>query len=137
MFRNIKSDPANHELCGASRMTTLSSGIPASVGIKNATFGVKRSFLKEYIGAHNTFCCICSNLPSFHGSPWRGGGKARQWERGSNSLHNVRSADRNTSISSPPHTAQSSLLFQPCFQLRRTGGNLLALILETLKNHST
>lgn len=72
-FTNIKSDSANHELRRASRTTTLSSGIPVSVSIKNATFGVKRAFLQEYV--HNPSRYSCSNFPSFHGSPWRGRGR--------------------------------------------------------------
>lgn len=86
--------------------TTLSSGIPVSVSIKNATFGMKQSFLKEYIQVHNAFCYICSNFPYFHGSPWRERGRAKQRERESKSLHNVRSADGSTSISTPPQPNQ-------------------------------
>ncbi len=81
-FSNIKSNSANRKLCGASRMTTLSSAIPVSVRIKNATFGVKQSFQQKNIQVHDTFCCICSNFPSPHGSPWRGGGRETMRRRG-------------------------------------------------------
>lgn len=63
---------------------TQSYSIPVSA-IKNATFWVKWSSLQEYIHIHNTFCYICSNFQSFHGSPQRRGGgshsphKAKCW----------------------------------------------------------
>lgn len=110
--------------------------MPVSVRIKNATFGVKWSILQKHIQAHDTFCYICSNFPSFHGPPWRGRGGyvERERERERVTLYIM----SGVLMGAPPSHRLLSLhnqvcCFQPCFQLSHTEGNLLALISETLE----
>lgn len=126
-FIFINSDPVNHVIWHPS----------FSVSIKNATFGMKRSFLQEYIQVHNTFCYVCSKPPLFS---WltleRGRQRCTEREKrvgGVGGLHNVRSADGSTSIAILPNLHNQVCCFQPCFQLSHTEGNLLALILGSLE----
>lgn len=62
------------------RLPASSSGKPSFCRIKNAAFGLKQSFLQEYIQVHNAFCYICRKNPPnlFHGAPWRGRGRNAQ-----------------------------------------------------------
>ena len=120
---------SKHKMGSRKSATTLSSGISASVSIKNATFGAKRSLRRGR--AHNPSCYSCSNFPSFHGSPWRGrGGRDTQRGRGE--------GESGVLMGAPPSQRLLSLhnqlcCFQPCFELSRSERNSLALILETLQ----